>query len=171
MFTTLATIGLIVQSYEAIKVASKQQDIDLSLSQLLPHADPMILLASILRWDEVSIECNAGSHLLAANPLRQSGILSVYAGVEYAAQAMAAHARLIALGVGQNVDLTPRKGFLAVASKLCAQVQNLDQIAAPLMIRVVQLVANNDSSLYSFSLSAESQLLLEGELMAVMAPL
>lgn len=136
------------------------------LGSLLPHAEPMILLDSIEDWDDSKISCVSNSHLAVNNPLRQSGTLSIYAGVEYAAQAMAAHARLTAPPVDRHS--LPRKGFLAVASKLSAQVQNLDQLATPLLIELEMLAANHDSSLYRFVISTAGQVLLEGQLMAVM---
>lgn len=137
------------------------------IESLLPHAAPMVLLDAVEDWDSLTIRCSAQSHLAVDNPLRQSGILSVYAGVEYAAQAQAIHARLTANAGG---DETPRKGFVAVASKLEAGVRDLDEIAAPLQIELMQLAANDQSSLYHFSLSAAGQQLLQGELLAVLAP-
>lgn len=135
-------------------------------AQLLPHAEPMILIAAVTNWDTNSITCLANSHLAMNNPLRQEGILSVYAGVEYAAQAMAVHARLSAPDADKYSQ--PRKGFLAVASKLTAKVPNLDQAAGLLLIKVERIAANNDSSLYHFNISSAEQDLLEGQLMAIM---
>lgn len=131
--------------------------------ELLPHVAPMVLIDAILRWDDNNISCMAHSHLASDNPLRLEGILSVYAGVEYAAQAMAAHAQLTSTAPAS----APRKGFLATASKLSAQVSNLDQIAEPLSVDVHRIAANNGSSLYSFMISAGQQTLLEGQLMAI----
>lgn len=143
------------------------------IARLLPHTAPMVLLERVDGWDLQTIRCSARSHLAPDNPLRQDGILSIYAGVEYAAQAQALHARLTAT----PGDGAPRKGFIAVASKLEAQmldlnkpVSDLDEIAAPLQIELTQLAVNDASSLYRFSLSAAGQLLLQGELLAVLAP-
>lgn len=135
---------------------------------LLPHEEPMVLLAAIESWDTQAICCSAQSHLAIDNPLRQGGILSIYAGVEYAAQAQALHARLVAMA---HDDTPPRKGFVAVASRLEAQVRDLDEIVAPLLIELVQLAVNDQSSLYRFRLSAAGQPLLHGELLAVLAPI
>lgn len=133
------------------------------LHQLLPHADPMILLGSINQWDKNNIECVASSHLHIDNPLRQQGILSIYAGVEYAAQAMAVHMRLCL----DNDQEPPRKGFVAVASKLEAQRQNLDEAQTSLVITLHQLVANDQGSLYEFIISADNQQILSGQLLGV----
>lgn len=139
------------------------------IESLLPHAAPMVLLDAVESWDSQAIRCSAQSHLAADNPLRQGGILSVYAGIEYAAQAQAVHARLAA-NVGESASAIPRKGFVAVASKLDARVLDLDEIAAPLQVELTQLAVNDQSSLYRFSLSAIGQLLLQGELLAVLVP-
>jgi predicted hotdog family 3-hydroxylacyl-ACP dehydratase len=130
---------------------------------LLPHAAPMVLIDAILHWDDNNISCTADSHLAADNPLRQSGVLSVYTGIEYAAQAMAAHAQLTSMAATS----VPRKGFLATASKLSAQVRNLDDVAEPLLVELQMIAVNSGSSLYSFVISAGGQILLDGQLMAV----
>lgn len=128
----------------------------------------MVLIGAVRAWDDSKISCVANSHLAANNPLRVNGLLSVYTGVEYAAQAMAAHARLTAPAAQETT--APRKGFLAVASKLSASVQNLDTINAELQIDLEMIAANADSSMYSFVLSADQSVLLTGQLMAVMQP-
>lgn len=137
----------------------------LSMADLLPHSAPMILLDSVMHWDEHNICCLAQSHLQPDNPLREAGILSVFAGIEYAAQAMAAHARLLA---GKSADITPDKGFLAVASKLSASADTLDCNMAPLQVNAQRLAYNADSSLYGFSLTAGDKILLAGQLTAVL---
>ncbi|WP_049721083.1 hypothetical protein [Gilvimarinus polysaccharolyticus] len=136
---------------------SKQQ-----LAALLPHAEPMILLDCITGWDADNIQCTATRHTQSDNPLRIEGVLSVFAGVEYAAQAMAAHARLCA--PQQNA---PARGFIAVASKLKALAQQLDESPGELHINARKLVQNNDSSLYEFCLSGPQGTILSGQITAV----
>lgn len=126
----------------------------------------MVLVDSITHWDNENIICHSQSHLHPDNPLRDNGVLSIFAGVEYAAQAMAAHARLIS---PPNSNGRPRKGFLAVASKLTAMAAELDAVAATLEISTHMLAHNADSSLYMFTLRAADTLLLSGQLTAVMA--
>ncbi len=138
--------------------------LNINPAELLPHREPMVLIEAIRDWDDSKITCTASSHQQKNNPLRVAGVLSVYAGVEYAAQAMAAHARLVA----NDFNGEPRKGFLAVASKLSAQVANLDQMDGSLIIALEKIASNDDSSLYHFVISAANQSLLEGQLMAVM---
>lgn len=138
-----------------------------TIETLIPHAGPMVLVDSITHWDPQHIRCEARSHLEANNPLRQAGELSVYAGVEYAAQAMAAHARLVA---EKPAGETPRRGFIAVASKLKASVGTLDEIVASLIIEAQVVAQTSDSSLYEFTLYAADTPLLSGQLTAVLAP-
>ena len=141
-------------------------------ASLLPHAHPMVLLDSIVRWNSDAIVCSSRSHLAADNPLRVGGHLSVFAGVEYAAQAMAAHSRLLA-----DDDAPPRKGFLAVASKVTALAQSrdqnltqsLDQWPQTLTIEAWVMAQTRDSSMYQFRLSVEDKPLLEGQLTAVLS--
>jgi predicted hotdog family 3-hydroxylacyl-ACP dehydratase len=131
-------------------------------AQLLPHAEPMVLIDSVEHWDQQKITCRASSHRSVDNPLRCSARLSIYAGLEYAAQAMAAHAKLLA-----NSDKAPRRGFIATASKIVAHEDRLDGIAADLDIEARQTTTNGDSSLYEFTITGAGQLLLEGQLMVV----
>lgn len=134
------------------------------VAALLPHAAPMILIDSVLASTENVLLCCANSHLKADNPLRIDGVLSVFAGVEYAAQAMAIHGRLSR----ETHSSPPVRGFVAVASKLEAYVERLDTLTGPLHIRTERVASTHDSSLYSFQLHAEQQLLLQGQLMAVL---
>lgn len=125
----------------------------------------MVLIDTIDQWDCDSIQCSAHSHLYESNPLRDRGRLSVFTGVEYAAQAMAAHARL-----SQPSGEPPGKGFLAVASRLKASVDTLDHYRAPLRITARALAQNTGSSMYQFRLESEGHCLLEGQLTAVVEP-
>lgn len=133
-----------------------------SPADLLPHAAPMVLIDSVTTWDATSVTCRADSHLRADNPLRIAGRLSIHAGIEYAAQAMAAHARLRA----QSQE-APRRGVVATASKVVAHAEVLDAIQAPLLINASRLADNGDSSLYEFRISAADQPLLDGQLMVL----
>lgn len=135
----------------------------LNPAELLPHAGAMVLIDTIVGWDDEHIICASDSHLDAANPLRDQGRLSIYAGVEYAAQAMAAHARLSA-----RDGAPPQKGFLAVASKLEARVATLDETTQSLRIEARPLARNSGSSMYQFEISAQGETLLTGQLTAVL---
>jgi len=137
------------------------------IATLLPHAKPMILIDSMVALEHNFLVCSANSHLSSDNPLRIDGVLSIFSGIEYAAQAMAAHARLKSDSRGTQQQAKPARGFVAVASRLEAHARKLDDHQRPLLIRVEQVAASNDSSLYTFTIHAEQFLLLEGQLMAV----
>lgn len=65
------------------------------VASLVPHAGPMCLLERVLDWDADRIRCAAT--IADAHPLRDGERLPATALIEYAAQAMAAHGRLLAL--------------------------------------------------------------------------
>ena len=131
-----------------------------SIAELLPHQPPMVLIERVRDWDADFIECTSAGHHERHHPLRIDGELSVYAGVEYAAQGMAAHARLSARAHGA----APRKGFVAVASKIRAQAQTLDCDPGELRIAVHCLTRNDASSLYRFEVHSPERELLAGQL-------
>ncbi len=133
-----------------------------SPADLLPHKPPMVLIDRVLQWDDARILCSAASHRRPDNPLRCRDRLSAFSGIEYAAQAMAAHAKLAAAS-----DQAPRTGFVATASKVVAHVDRLDTITAELEVEAVQIASTGDSSVYGFTLRTTDQTLLEGQLMVV----
>ncbi len=65
-----------------------------AIASLVPHAGPMCLLGAILDWDTEGICCEAT--IAEVHPLHSNGRLPATALIEYAAQAMAAHGRLVA---------------------------------------------------------------------------
>ena len=66
----------------------------------LPHQGSMCLLDAATAWDAQHIRCTASSHRHADNPLRAHDRLGTACGIEYAAQAMAAHGALLAAALG-----------------------------------------------------------------------
>jgi len=64
----------------------------------IPHAGRMCLLDEVLAWDANRIVCRSSTHRHVDNPLRVNGTLGAACGIEYAAQAMAVHGALIAMG-------------------------------------------------------------------------
>lgn len=143
------------------------------VAKLLPHDGPMVLLDSVEGWSEDEIECHSLSHTKSNNPLRVDGVLSVYAGVEYAAQAMAAHnalnARAAAVGgEAGNTAQKPRQGVVAVASKIEASVLRLDEDPSPLVISVKSLDGTGDSSLYKFEIRQGEALRVAGRLLVML---
>jgi len=66
------------------------------LYERLPHAGSMCLIDEIIEWGPDSVRCRSRSHRDPANPLRTAGGLRAVCAIEYAAQAAALHAVLLA---------------------------------------------------------------------------
>lgn len=135
------------------------------LQRLLPHSGEMCLLNEVSRWDETLIECRALSHCLLSNPLREGDQLPVHAGIEYAAQAMAIHGSLCA-----DQQAEPRRGYLAVLSRVDWKVERLDQFDEALTVTAEKLMALADGSSYAFRLYCRQQLLIEGQAVVALQP-
>ncbi len=136
------------------------------IARLIPHQGDMCLLAVVTQYDPQSITCRATSHRLVTNPLRENGLLHSVCGVEYAAQAMAIHGTLIS---GQT-DKPPRGGRLAGVRSLDLKVNRLDDIKADLEINATQLMGNENSMVYSFTVAAAGRNLLEGKATIILMP-
>ena len=136
------------------------------IARLIPHQGDMCLLAVVTQYDPQGITCMATSHRLATNPLRENGLLHAICGVEYAAQAMAIHGSLLS---GQN-DKPPRGGRLAGVRSLDLKVHRLDDIEADLEINATQLMGDENSMVYSFTVAAAGRNLLEGKATVVLMP-
>lgn len=123
----------------------------------LPHHGSMCLLDAVSDWDGQHIRCTASSHRYADNPLRAHGRLGAACGIEYAAQAMAAHGALLAAA-----DDAPRAGYLASVRSVELQVARLDDIAADLEVEAERLSGDDNTILYGFRVSAAGRELLSG---------
>lgn len=139
----------------------------LDIAQLVPQRGPMCLLHAVAHSDERSIVCSALSHRSPDNPLRRAGVLPALAGIEYAAQALAAHCALLAAGA----DGAPAQGqgLLAGVREVALHVARLDDIDAPLTVRAERLVANGSRLLYGFSIEAGQRQLLSGRVAVVLS--
>ena len=127
------------------------------IRELVPHQGAMCLLAEVLEWSEDSIACRASSHRDASNPLRTGHGLSAVAGVEYAAQAVAAHSVLTS-------STDPKAGYLAALRDVSCAVERLDTVAADLVVRAQRLAAESGRLLYDFRIEAGGRELLRGRL-------
>jgi predicted hotdog family 3-hydroxylacyl-ACP dehydratase len=121
----------------------------------LPHAGEMNLLDAIVSWDATTLHARATSHLSPTNPLRRAGILPVAAGVEYGAQAAAAHGALAA-------SMPSDGGYLASMRGITFHVARLDDLASPLEVIAEQLGSSDAGVLYGFRVSCEGRALVEG---------
>jgi len=130
----------------------------------------MCLLDQIDAWDSEHIRCTASSHRAPDNPLRAHGRLGAACGIEYAAQAMAAHGGLLAVAVADTEppEMPPRTGYLASVRGVELHVARLDDIAADLSVAAERLSGDDNLILYGFSVSAGERLLLSGRAIVVL---
>jgi len=129
----------------------------------IPHQGSMCLLDGIASWDTQRIRCTASSHRASDNPLRAHNRLGAACGIEYAAQAMAAHGGLLA-----TAGSKPRAGYLASVRGVELQVARLDDIAADLNVEAERLSGDDNTILYGFSISAGARMLLHGRAIVVL---
>jgi predicted hotdog family 3-hydroxylacyl-ACP dehydratase len=129
---------------------------------LVPHQGAMCLLDEVLEWDAGRIVCAAASHRDPSNPLRGADGLSAIAGVEYAAQAVAAHAVLTMTSSAQ------RKGYLASLRDVICSVERLDTEPGDLAVSANQVAAEAGRLLYDFRIDAGGRELLRGRLSVVL---
>lgn len=123
----------------------------------IPHQGTMCLLDGVVAWTSERVHCRASSHRDAMNPLRHRDRLGALCAIEYAAQAMAVHAALVA-----NLSQRPQAGYLTSARAIELCVTRLDDITADLDIEVERLSGDDSSVLYQFNISAEKKLIASG---------
>ena len=133
------------------------------VAALVPHSGAMCLLSEVVHHDHKSILCEATSHCLPNNPLRCEGRLPALAGIEYAAQAVAAHCTLVDRVPGEQVH----RGLLAGARAVTLHTMRLDDIKGPLGVRARRLVADGPRYLYAFTVEAGNRRLVEGRIAVV----
>jgi predicted hotdog family 3-hydroxylacyl-ACP dehydratase len=131
-----------------------------AIERLIPHKGAMCLLERVLEIDAATILCAAHSHRDRTNPLRVGASLPMVAGVEYAAQAAALHAALRP-APGEAAG-APKSGVLAVLSDVTWSRERLDEVGAPLLVRVEQVSAMRGGFQYRFSLSHDDETVLSG---------
>ena len=129
----------------------------------LPHQGTMCLLDGVTEWDAQHIRCTASSHRKPDNPLRAYDRLGVACGIEYAAQAMAAHGALLA-----DLDSPPRAGYLTSVRSVELRVAQLDDVKADLDVEAERLSGDDNTILYGFRVSADGRELLSGRATVVL---
>ena len=128
-----------------------------TIESLIPQQGAMCLLDSIEYWDGQRIICTSMQHRSVGNPLRARNALSSLHGIEFAAQAVAAHGGLVAKGQGR-----PSVGLLLSARDCKFHSRRLDGIEGPLVIEAEQMGSNEQTRLYRFKVSAQEVLMVEG---------
>jgi predicted hotdog family 3-hydroxylacyl-ACP dehydratase len=129
----------------------------------LPHQGSMCLLDHIAAWDTRSIRGLATSHRDQDNPLRAHGRLGAACGIEYAAQAMAAHGVLLTFP-----EKSSRIGYLTSVRGVELHVSRLDDIVEDLIIVAECISSDHNILLYGFRISAGQRVLLRGRIAVVL---
>lgn len=127
-----------------------------AVAGLVPQQGAMCLLDAVVAHDAAGIRCTAVSHRDPTNPLRRAGILPASAGVEYAAQAMAAHGALLA-------EARPQAGFLAALRGVEFAVERLDDVPGSLEVSATALLRETSGLVYEFVVQGGGRLLLRGQ--------
>lgn len=133
------------------------------ISGLIPHAGTMCLLDVVRFWDATRIVCTASGHRDTDNPLASEGRLDAVCGVEYAAQAMAAHGALIA-AAGRR----PTAGYLASVRAVTCHATRLDLLVDDLEVTATRLAGDQATALYAFSLHCGTEPVLTGRAAVVL---
>ena len=121
----------------------------------LPHQGRMSLLDEIVEFDDTRVRAIARNHRDADHPLRVRNELPAVCGIEYGAQAAAAH--------GAACSAHPSgAGFLAGVRGVKLNARRLDDVGGDLQIEAEQLGASPAGVLYSFSVSGDGRLLVTG---------
>jgi predicted hotdog family 3-hydroxylacyl-ACP dehydratase len=128
----------------------------------LPHKGGMNLLDTIASWDATSIRAIARSHRDANHPLRRDGELPIVCGIEYGAQAAAAHGAL------SSAHASP-VGFLASVRGVRFHASRLDDVTGDLDIHATQQGAGAGGVVYAFTVSSGGRILVEGRVAVAFA--
>jgi len=129
----------------------------------LPHQHRMNLLDMIVAWDDSSVLAVARNHRALDHPLRRSGELPAVCGIEYGAQAAAAHGALTA-----REPTGP--GLLASVRSVVMFARRLDDVRGDLDVFAERLGGNDDGVLYRFEIGSAGRLLVEGRVAVVFTP-
>ncbi|MEJ7668282.1 MAG: hydroxymyristoyl-ACP dehydratase [Casimicrobiaceae bacterium] len=127
------------------------------LRSLLPQRGTMCLLDAVVDWDASHIICHSERHRAPDNPLKNGERLSSIHGIEFAAQAMAAHRGLVA-----GSAPAPSVGLLLSVRDCHFWAPRLDDIAESLSIKASVVGSSGNAQTYQFEVLAGERRLLEG---------
>jgi len=136
------------------------------ICDLIPHADDMCLLDTIVSWDKSQLVAETLSHTKTNNPLRCGDSLNSIHGIEYAAQAMAVHSALLKIEKNSQ-DKTKKGGYIATVRNVQIQSEYLYSPSSgllPLIISVQVLIQDKQGYTYQFSVTQNNQHLLSGKI-------
>ena len=140
------------------------------IERRLPHAGSMCLLDEIIQADETTLTAQAFSYRDADNPLRVNGKIAMVNGVEYAAQAMAVHGSLVLekKQAGSKAELKSSQGYIATVRNIELNSPYFPEAdpssSAALLIKVKQLMTDQNGFTYQFDIHYEQQLLISGRI-------
>ncbi|HVF63694.1 MAG TPA: 3-hydroxylacyl-ACP dehydratase [Casimicrobiaceae bacterium] len=120
-----------------------------AIADLIPQSGAMVLLDRVVAHDQRTIVCRADSHRDPANPLVDDGKLPIWAGIEYAAQAMAAHFSLTSGTEGRATT-----GLLGGLRDVHCEVMRLDDVEGELVIEAERLSNDRLGSIYRFRVAS-----------------
>lgn len=140
--------------------------LQLTPSQLIPHAGSMSLLDRVVSWDQQQVTCFTESHRSLENPLRRHGQLSAIHAIEYGAQAVAVHGGLLAYARGEA--LSP--GYLAALRQIKLHQSRLDEIESALTVIATQLLSDAGNFMYTFRMTADDRPIADGRVMVIVQP-
>ena len=132
------------------------------LAAHLPHQGAMSMLDEVVAWDAASLQARARNHRAADHPLRRAGELPIVAGIEYGAQAAAAHGALAA-------QAPSGAGMIAAVRSVVFRARRLDDVAGDLEIVAEQLGSGAGGVLYRFAVSAAGRELVAGRVSVAFA--
>jgi predicted hotdog family 3-hydroxylacyl-ACP dehydratase len=125
------------------------------LAAHLPHQGAMNLLDEVVAWDAATLHARARNHRAATHPLRRAGELPIVAGIEYGAQAAAAHGALAA-------QAPSGAGMIAAVRSVVFHARRLDDVAGDLEVVAEQLGSGAGGVLYRFEVSCAGRALVAG---------
>ena len=134
-----------------------------AIAKVIPHTGSMCLLDGVLECDALHIRCISGSHRDATNPLRSGEQLLALCGIEYAAQAMAAHGAWDA-----QFDSKPRAGYLAAVRDVTCHTERLDDLNDDLIIDAQRIMGDASNVIYQFSIHAGTAAIMSGRATVVL---
>lgn len=138
------------------------------IAALIPHAGRMVLLDTVLDWDDDHIVCQSTMHQDRANPLYVAGQLSSVCGIEFAAQAMAVHGGLVMKSHDVGASDKPRAGFLASVRDVRMDVARLDDVKGVITIEAEREAGDARNVLYRFALRSGDTMLVSGRATVVL---
>ncbi len=132
------------------------------IRKLLPHQGDMCLLERVLECNESSIVCTTRTHLDPNNPLRSETGLGSANAIEYAAQAMALHARLQAGIERQATEKQGTHGVLGSVRGCQLMSATLDAYDEPLIVQASLVSGDDKMALYTFDVGGQTESIATG---------